>query len=1035
MARQSEIIIGAHLHAHSAFSFLEGASLPRDLVRTAADEGIATLALTDLHRVSGIVSFLTEAAALGIHAVVGAEVAIEQVGRIVLLVPDTAHYSALVNILSEAHLLSPRQNPQVTWDTLEKWGRGLVMMTGDRMGVLARAWLDGHKPVMGELIERFQKIFGAGNVFIELPANYLPGDSAFFQALTDLSQWKKVPTVATAAAHYARKQDFGTFDLLTCIRLGHKIEETGPGRYLNAENYIKPWSAMATTLARWPESLRHTLDLADRLQTPQILHQRHTPRFPLPPQTSAGEYLKALVQAGLKWRYPKNSKEVGPRIRHELQIIAASGFTEYFLVVWDVARFAREKGIRFAGRGSAADSVVAYCLGITDVDAFARNLLFERFMSPERQEMPDIDIDFDTRYRDDVIAYVQQRYGEEHVARVATYQTFRQRSALREVGKVLGFPAGELDRLAQSLPEESLSGIINRWDEIPELRQYADHPMLQRILQWAARIEGLPRHIGTHLGGVVISDAPLSTVSPREISHKGVQIIPFDKRDVETLGLLKLDLLGLRTFTAVEIANKAIQQDDPSFSYDSIPLQDTATYQTLQRGEAIGVFQLESPAQRSLAVRMEPDRWEDIVASLALIRPGPIKGNMVDPFVARRKGLEPVTYLHPALEPILSKTYGVVLFQEQVIAIASTLAGFTAGESDALRRVMTHARSAEDMQELGIKFKEKARERGIDSEIAEAAFQHMVGYASYGFNEAHAAAFAATAYRTAYLLTHYPGEYFTGLLNAEPLGYYPIDVLVVEARRRGVAVYPVDINHSAVMAEKSGDRGIRIGLAFIKYLGVKLAENIVAHRPEKGYQFPRQLLECGLSPAQVLATIQIGAWDGGGLSRDALTDDLTLPGGLALTSRMPPGKRISAGEQNVWDYRYCGFGQHQQWMAPWRALLTQQGFRTVRDIHQMPPGRFVRCAGLLIRPHRPPTRSGHIVVFFSLLDESGVLEARLGPEGYQKFGHLLFGRRNPVIAVSGRMDQKSLDVRAIALWNGPAVSADGSAPGPKRSTR
>ncbi|POB09546.1 DNA polymerase III subunit alpha [Sulfobacillus sp. hq2] len=1018
-------MIGAHLHVHSAFSFLEGASLPQDLVRVAAEEGISTLALTDLHRVSGIVPFLTEASALGIKAVVGAEVELLDIGRIVLLVPDTAHYSALVNILSEAHLLAPRKTPYVTWDTLNRWGKGLMVLTGDRMGAIMRAWFRGQKMFMGELLDRFIEIFGTGHVFIELPANYLPGDSALFRVLTDLSQWKNVQTVVSAAAHYARKKDFATFDLLTSIRLGQKIEDVGPGRYLNAENYIKPWQAIVTSLAQWPEALRNTLALAERLQTPQILYKRRTPHFPLPPKTSAFEYLRSQVVAGMRWRYPRNARDVWPRIQHELNIIESLGFTEYFLVVWDIAHYARQKGIRFAGRGSAADSVVAYCLGITDVDAYARNLLFERFMSPERQEMPDIDIDFDTRYRDDVIAYVQDRYGEAHVARVATYQTFRQRSAVREIGKVLGFPALELDRLVKSLPEASLSQIVSRWDEIPELRQYAERPMLQKIIEWASHIEGLPRHIGTHLGGVVISHEPLSMISPREISHKGVQIIPFDKRDVEALGLLKLDLLGLRTFTAVEIANQAIQQSTPTFVYDEIPLDDEATYRTLRQGDGIGVFQLESPAQRSLAVKLEPDRWEDIVASLALIRPGPIKGNMVDPFIARRKGQEPISYLHPALEPILSKTYGVVLFQEQVIAIASTLAGFTPGESDALRRVMTHARSVEDMRELGQKFLEKAQARGIDPEIAQAAFQQMVGYASYGFNEAHAAAFAATAYRTAYLLTHYPTEYFIGLFNAEPLGYYPLDVLMVEARRRGVEIQPIDINASAVKAQKSGTHRIRMGLAFIKRLGIELAKNIVARRPQEGYKTPRQLRSCGLNESQIMVTIQIGAWDETGLSREALIDELTLPDGLVLTSKISSNKKApSPIEQNLWDYQHCGFGQHQQWMAPWRNLLTQQGFVPINALDHLPAGRFVRCVGLLIRPHRPPTRSGKIVVFFSLLDETGVLEARLGPDGYQKFGHLLFGPRNPVIVVAGRIGQKSLDVRAISVWNGPVYQPD-----------
>ncbi len=1008
--------VGAHLHVHSAFSFLEGASLPRDIIRQAATVGISTVALTDVHRVSGIVTFLSEARQLGIRAIVGTEIDLENLGRLVVLVPNTASYGNLVSLLSEAHLKSPRLKPRVTWEMLERWGAGLVGLTGDRMGVIGQAWFQHRKNQIPSILDRLAQIFGRHNLFIEMAANYLPGDGAFFRALTDLSKWKNISTMAASAAYYAAKQDFGTFDLLTCIRIGQKIEEIDPARHLNAENYIKPWPAMETALSRWPEALQNTLQLAERLESPNILNQRHAPHFTLPPHVSAEAYLRELVKKGAKWRYGERIKKVWPRIQHELQIIEASGFTEYFLVVWDVARYAQSQQIRFAGRGSAADSVVAYCLGITGVDAFSRNLLFERFMSPERKEMPDIDIDFDTRYRDKVIAYVQKRYGADHVARVATYQTFRQRSALREVGKVLGFPAKELDRLAKSLPESSFESVLARWQEIPELRQYPEAQKLKMVLQWASKIERLPRHIGTHLGGVVISEHPLSQISPLEISQKGTQIIQFDKRDVEALGLLKLDLLGLRTFTAVDITAQALAEDSPDFSYDAIPLHDTATYEQLQKGDAIGVFQLESPAQRALALRLQPDHWEDIVASLALIRPGPIKGNMVDPFIARRKGQEPVSYLHPALEPILSRTYGVVLFQEQVIAIASTLAGFTPGEADGLRRVMTHARSVEDMQEIGNMFKDKAQARGVSREVADAVFQQIVGYASYGFNEAHAAAFAETAYRTAYLLTHHPTEYFMGLLNAEPLGYYPVDVLVVEARRRGVTILPISINHSDVGVKKEGKQTLRMGLGFIKHLGSELANHMVHNRPKEGFHSPRQLQELGLNVTQIMTTIHLGAWDDLNISRETLTEELMLPQGLYLAARPESSHSISAKLQNVWDYQYCGFGQHQQWLAPWRQYLQSQGLASVSELQQMKTGRFARCAGLLIRPHRPPTRSGKIVVFFSLLDETGVLEARLSSQGYQQFGHLLFGPATGVIMVGGRMENRGMDVRVIAPW-------------------
>jgi error-prone DNA polymerase len=1010
-------VVGAQLHVHSAFSFLSGVSTPPQLVKEAARLDIGTLALTDTFRLSGIPSFLEAAHDMGIKAIVGAEVSVENLGKLVLLVPETSSYVDLTRLLTESLLSSPRRHPLVRWETLERYGRRLIALTGDRWGILPRLWLSGRRAEIPEVISRLKHIFGVHNLFIELTVNYLPGDRLLFQFLNEVAQSQTLRVVATSAAHYARKQDFGLFDLMTCIRTGQRIEETSPERYLNAENYLKPWAEMKNALRSWPDAIRNTEELAERLQTPDILHQLHYPRFPDVPVTmSAPRFLAHLVQQGAKLRYGARTAEVQQRIRHELAIIEDMGFIDYFLVVWDVARFARSRGIRFAGRGSAADSVVAYCLYITDVDAYGRQLLFERFMSRERQETPDIDIDFDAIRRDEVADYVRHKYGADRVAQVATYQTFRARSAVREIGKALAFPSSELDALAKSLPERSIDDMVEHWEEIPELRQYPDSERLKLMLNWARHIIGLPRHVGTHLGGLVLSRDSLDQVSPREWSEKGVQIIQFDKRDIELVGLLKLDLLSLRTFTAVNIAVNALAETDATFSYDTLPHHDTETFQRLNRGEAIGVFQLESPAQRSLAQRLHPDRWEDIVASLALIRPGPIKGNMVDPFIARRQGKEPVTYLHPDLEPILSKTYGVVLFQEQVIAIASTLAGFTLGEADALRRIMTHGRSPDAMEELGVQFRKKAVGRGVEPHVAEAVFQQIVGYASYGFNEAHAAAFAETAYRTAYLLEHHPREYFLGLLNAEPLGYYPIDVLLVEARRRGIEIRPMDINRSQVDATMEDPHALRIGLRFLRHLGGQIANALVVQRPPGGWEHPIQIAErIQIGRDQLQALVQVGAFDAITPDRDGLLRDLAGNNRLGLTS-YHPGRQWTFIEQVAWDYKACGFGQRQQGMAPWRLQLDQDGYLPIHDVKNVPAGHVARTVGHLIRPHRPPTRSGRLVVFFSLLDETGVLEARLSTTGYQKYGHLLFGRVYPILAVSGRIEPQGMDIRSIRPW-------------------
>ena len=988
--------------------------MPETLVRAASERGIDTLALTDCHRVSGIVSFLQACRRYGVKGIVGSEVQVESLGSLVLLAPNTAAYEDLIRLLSEAHLCHPRLEPRVTWEGLGRWGSSLIALTGDRNGILARLIIGKDGEALNLVEDRLDNIFGARRIFVEVTASLLPGDRRLFQHLHQIAQRRGWGVVATGAVHYAYKEDFGLFDLMICIRSGKRIEEVFPGRRLNAENYLKPWHDFEKLFRDWPDVLRTTLSLAERLETPALFHRRFRPLFETPPNITADAYLRQKVLAGASKRYGKDLPRVRARIERELSVIRDLGFSDYFLVVSDVADFARQKTIRFAGRGSAADSVAAYCLGITDVDAWRRNLLFERFMSRERQEMPDIDIDFDARRRDEVEQYVKTRYGAEHVARVATYQTYRQRLAVREIGKAMGFPPQELDALAKSLPEGPIERLLERWEEIPELRQYPDSDRLKSVMIWAKAIEGMPRHMGTHLGGVVISKDPLSMVSPRQLSPKGVEILQFDKRDVEDLGLVKLDLLSLRTFSAVEMATQAINRAE-AFDYDQIPLHDQATFGRLRRGEGIGVFQLESPAQRALAQRLQPDTWEDIVASLALIRPGPIKGNMVDPFVARRRGKEPVTYLHPALEPILKKTYGVVLFQEQVIAIASTLAGFTPGEADMLRRVMTHARSTREMEELGRHFCEKAIERGVSEEIANEVFQQIVGYASYGFNEAHAAAFAETAYRTAYLLEHYPRQYFLGLLNAEPLGYYPIDVLLVEARRRGIFILPMDINASGPLMEEC-QGGLRVGVGFLKGMGQEVAREIVAARPQGGYRHPLDVGErVPRSMPHLPRLVEVGAFDSLSPDREGLLIDIQGANPLRLTVARA-SQSWSLAQQIAADYRLLGFGQHQQWMSLWRPHIEREGFLSIEQIAAAAIGQPIRTVALFYRPHRPPTRSGQIVVFLSLVDETGILEARLSTKGYQRFGHLLFGKVRRMVAVSGIRESSGIRVSALAAW-------------------
>ncbi|HHY92942.1 MAG TPA: DNA polymerase III subunit alpha, partial [Firmicutes bacterium] len=688
-----------HLHVHSPFSFLDGASRITDLVQRAAELGQPALALTDHNNLSGAVRFTQAAQAAGLKPLLGAEVTLAGGYHLTLLARDQQGYQSLCRLLTEAHLNNPRGHPAVTAENLAAHREGLVALSGCRRGEVPALILQGRRAEAAAAARRLRDLFGRTNFYLELIPNLLPGDRALHRALADLGEALHIRLVATGNVHYARKEDFPLHDLFTCVRTQTTVSAVHPERPLNAENYLKSEEELAALLPDHPQALAEAAALADSLAPSLPTGEVLFPRFPVPPGETAEGMLRRLTWAGAGQRYGRISTALSARLEKELSVITRLGFADYFLVLWDIVRAAKARGIRCAGRGSAADSVVAYCLGITEVDAFRRELLFERFISEERAERPDIDLDIDARYRDDLAAYLTQRYGADKVAAVATYNTFQARSAVRDLGKALELPAAELDVLAKRLPYfVPADGIRGARERVPELKNSTlPWERYERLLDFCAAAAGLPRHLGTHLGGLVVAREPLAGLVPLQWAAKGTVVVQFDKDDVEDLGLVKLDLLSLRTLSAVEEALRSLQAGGRPLAYDRLPLNDKATFQMLRAAETIGVFQLESPAQRALQSRLGADNMEDIVASLALIRPGPIKGNMVGPFVARRRGEEPVSYPYPDLEPLLKKTYGVVLFQEQVIAIATVVAGFSAGEADRLRRVMTHARSQAEM--------------------------------------------------------------------------------------------------------------------------------------------------------------------------------------------------------------------------------------------------------------------------------------------------------------------------------------------------
>ncbi len=1004
-----------HLHVHSAFSLLDGTARPEALVGRAAELGFTALALTDRASVSGVVSLHRAAEGAGIRPIAGAEVEMEDGTHLTLLATGPAGYAGLCRALTAAHFGSPRSRPRMPLSALRR-EEGLIALSGCRQGAAAQALLARSEERAQAALRTLRDAF-PDRFYVEIQRGYLPGDAALEAGLLQLARRLSIPAVASCDVHHLSREDFWVHDLLTCVRLGITVDQLHPERPLNGERYLLSPQEMAERFRDQPELLAATDEVAARCAPALSFGARLYPAFALGPGRTPDGELHRLTYEGAQRRYGRTDGAVHQRIAHELETIEDLGFADYFLLVWDVVRFAQREGIRFAGRGSAADSAVAYCLGITEVDPIARRLLFERFLSRERAERPDIDLDFDHRARDRVAEYLFRTYGQEHVAGVATYQTFQARSAVRDLGKALGFPEAELKEVQGRLPWLPADAIAERWDLFPELQASPIGPQrLGLLLRACAAVAGLPRHLGTHLGGLVVSRGPLSDVAPRQRSAKGVAIVPFDKVDVEDLGLLKFDLLSLRTLAALDEAYKAAPE-----LRDAKADQDPAAIGIVARGETMGLFQLESPAQRTLQGKMAARGFEDIVHAIAIIRPGPIKGNMVGPYLRRRAGQEEVTYLDERLRPILEKTYGVVLFQEQVIEIATTIGGLPPGEADQLRRVMTHARSTREMAAIGERFVARATAGGTDEGVAREIFRMLEGYASYGFPEAHAAAFAHTALRTAQLSARRPDALFAALLSQQPMGYYPPHILVAEALRRGVRFAPLDIMRSDDLYHVEGDGRVRVGLCAVRGLGQAGRQAILAARGDGPFRSLADLAQrTGLRAAELQALVDAGALDRLDRNRRRL---LWQAGRLSqrgeLFAAEPPDISDFPPRQRFWRQEaVLGLRGPAHLMRTLRAEMQEKGIASVAQVRRLRHRADVLVAGVLFRPHRPPTRSGRVIAFFMLEDETGLLDLAAFEEVYRLQGDLLFGAPPPVLGVRGRVERRGrgLTVRAEELF-------------------
>lgn len=838
-----------HLHVHSEYSLLDGAGRIPKLVERAIQLGMPALAITDHGVMYGVVDFYKACREKGVKPILGCEVYVaprsryQKEGRLddtpfhlVLLAETQEGYRNLMELVSRGFTEGFYYKPRVDKELLARYSRGLIALSACLAGEVAAYILQEQREDAVRVAAEYRDIFGPDSFYLELQDHGYAEQKKVNRELLEISARTGIPVVATNDVHYCEAGDAELHDILLCIQTGKTLYDTDRMRFEGGEFYLKSREEMELLFGEVPEALNNTLVIAERCQVELEFNRLHLPHYELPPGYDEDTYLEMLCREGLVNRYgPEPPEEIRKRLEYELSVIKQMGFSGYFLIVWDFVRFARERGIPVGpGRGSAAGSLVAYVLGITNIDPVRYGLLFERFLNPERVSMPDIDIDFCFERRDEVIRYVVEKYGADRVAQIITFGTMAARAAVRDVGRVLGLPYGEVDRLAKMVPPGPGVTISKALEVNPVLREvYEGNDTARRVLDLAAALEGMPRHASIHAAGVVIAKEELTHYLPLYRTSDGVVTTQFPKETVEELGLLKMDLLGLRTLTVIGHTVELIEaRRGIKLDLENLPLDDEKTYRMLSRGESIGVFQLESSGMRNLLRELKPENFEDLIALVALYRPGPLGSGMVEDFINRKHGRTPITYLHPSLEPILKDTYGVILYQEQVMRIASDLAGFTLGEADLLRRAMGK-KKPEIIAGLREQFVEGAVVRGIDRETAGQIFDLMEYFAGYGFNKSHSAAYALVAYQTAYLKANYPLEYMTALLTSVLSNSDRVALYIEECRRMGIEVLPPDVNESDHSFTIVGDR-IRFGLGAIKNVGQHAVEAIIAERAAHG---------------------------------------------------------------------------------------------------------------------------------------------------------------------------------------------------------
>ena len=1030
-----------HLHLHTKYSLLDGANTIGAIVDAAEKYKMPALAITDHGNMFGVIEFYQAAMKKGIKPIIGCETYIAPKSRLdkkeshgirnasfhlVLLASNNVGYKNLIKLVSAGHLDGFYYRPRIDKELLAQHSEGLIALSSCLKGEIPYRLLEGREDESLRAAGEYIDIFGKENFYFEIQDNRIADQDKINTGLIALARRLDIQVVATGDCHYLKREDARAHEILLCIQTGSNINDTKRLKFSTDEFYMKSPEEMHQAFAHIPEAVLNTREIAMRCNVKLELGRFYLPEYDVPEGYTKEGFLEELAVKGMEERLSKECgiKDINPhpeyevRLKEELRVINSMGYAGYFLIVWDFINYAKASAIPVGpGRGSAAGSLVAYCLKITDLNPLKYDLLFERFLNPERISMPDIDIDFCMDKRDRVIQYVTEKYGSDHVAQIITFGTMAARGVIRDVGRSLEIPYSEVDKVAKLVPEGPNVTLEDAISSEPKLKELIKTDVrIRELLEYALSLEGLTRHASTHAAGIVISKDPLTEHVPLCRGSKDEVVTQFAMEDIEKIGLVKFDFLGLKTLTVIDHTVRLINSSSSTlFDIALIPLDDPATYELLSSGNTAGIFQLESMGMREILVKIKPDQFEDLIAILALYRPGPLGSGMVDDYVKRRRGVVPVKYETPELEDILKETHGVIVYQEQVMKIANVLAGFSMGEADILRRAMGK-KDPETMAKLKQKFIDGATRHGINVKKAEKLFDLIEYFAGYGFNKSHSATYALISYQTAYLKAHYPVEYMAAMLTCEMGKMDKITAAIRECKEMGIDILPPDINESNKDFTVSG-KSIRFGLVAIKNVGESAIESMIATR-EDGGKFPSIFDFCKrvdlrrVNKRMIESLIKSGAFDTPGARRSQLMEVLDKAMSIG-SSYQKTKKQVSifdalgaAGEGfsleslpaiAEWDEHVLlkneketiGFYITGHPLARYESKIKRHTSMTTKILADSEDGKEVTICGIITEVRPTTTKKGDKMAYIRVEDLDGSVEAIVFPDLYRSSSELL----------------------------------------------